>query len=52
MPVENIMINDDWWSWQEKEHLPEEEMPPSKARLKRERKALEEAEYGVSDEVI
>lgn len=52
MLVENLMINDDHWRWQEKEYLPEEEMPPSKARLKRERKAFEEAEYGISDEIV
>ena len=52
MPVENLMINNDWWSWQEKEFLPIEDAPPSKARLKRERTAFKEAEYGISDEVV
>ena len=50
MPVENLMNNDDWWSWQEKEFLPIEDAPPSKARLKRERTAFEEAEYGLEED--
>lgn len=50
MPIENLMINDDWWSWQEKEFLPIEDAPPSKAGLKRERKAFEEAEYELEEE--
>ena len=51
MLVENLMVNDDHWSWQEKEYLPEE-LPPSKARLKRERTAYEEAEYGILDDTV
>ena len=47
MYVENLMVNDDHWRWQEKEYLPEEDRPPSTARLKRERTAFEEAEYGM-----
>lgn len=50
MNVENLMVNDDHWAWQEKEFLPIEDAPPSKARMKRERQALEEAEYGILNE--
>ena len=50
MYVENLMVNDDHWAWQEKEILPIEDAPPSKARMRRERQALEEAEYGILNE--
>lgn len=52
MPVENLMVNDDHWAWQEREYLPEEDRPPSKARMKRERTAFEEAEYGILDDTV
>lgn len=52
MYVENLMVNDDHWAWQESEYLPEEDRPPSKARMKRERQALEEAEYGILDDIV
>ena len=50
MYVENLMVNDDHWAWQENKYLPEEDAPPSKARMRRERQALEEAEYGILNE--
>lgn len=50
MYVENLMVNDDHWSRQDKEYLPVDDTPPCKARLKRERTAFEEAEYGILNE--
>lgn len=37
-PIENAMVVDDHWTWNEPEQL------PNKQRLKRERQAYEEAE--------
>jgi hypothetical protein len=52
MIVENLMVDDNHWSWQEKEYLSDEDRQPNKARIRRERQAFEEAEYGTENELI
>lgn len=53
--VENLMVNDDYWRDKGEEFQIErydEDRTPSRKRLIRERKAYEEAEYGIENEPI
>ena len=54
--VENLMVNDDYWRDKGEEFQidrgsdEDEDRRPSRRRLIRERKAYEEAEYGLDEE--
>lgn len=49
--VENLMVNEDYWR-DKGEEFQIERYQPSRASLRRERQAYDEAEYGIEDEFI